>query len=240
MRKVLAGGKSDRVCLISQHPLVLGRLRDLLQGAALDIQSCRIETKHLVQPDTFTVGPATVHVLDLCAVPRITAERLASVLMSHKAPVKLIVLFEELEAGTAFPLLRIGAKGLLAMAELEGQFVRAVKAVAAGGYWVPRSTLAEFVDWLLASVNHRKLPSGSARLSARQRDVLNLLLENLSNKEIADKLHISEATAKFHVSNLLSKYGVQRRADLMVLCYQLSPEARMSMSGSVTNVPTPD
>jgi DNA-binding CsgD family transcriptional regulator len=50
--------------------------------------------------------------------------------------------------------------------------------------------------------------------------VADLLLENLSNKEIASRLHVSERTAKFHVSNLLAKYGVQRRADLILLFFQ--------------------
>jgi DNA-binding CsgD family transcriptional regulator len=50
--------------------------------------------------------------------------------------------------------------------------------------------------------------------------VLSGLLENLANKEVADRLHISERTVKFHVSNLLAKFGVRRRADLILLCYQ--------------------
>jgi DNA-binding CsgD family transcriptional regulator len=45
-------------------------------------------------------------------------------------------------------------------------------------------------------------------------------MQNLSNKEIGSKLHMSERTAKFHVSNLLAKYGVQRRADLILLFVQ--------------------
>ena len=45
-------------------------------------------------------------------------------------------------------------------------------------------------------------------------------MQNLSNKEIGSKLHMSERTAKFHVSNLLAKYAVQRRADLILLFVQ--------------------
>jgi DNA-binding CsgD family transcriptional regulator len=37
---------------------------------------------------------------------------------------------------------------------------------------------------------------------------------------VGDRLHISERTVKFHVSNLLAKFGVRRRADLILLCYQ--------------------
>jgi len=59
-------------------------------------------------------------------------------------------------------------------------------------------------------------------VSRREREVLDLLLDNLCNKEIASKLFISERTVKFHVSNLLSKFGVQRRADLIVLWMQRS------------------
>ena len=50
--------------------------------------------------------------------------------------------------------------------------------------------------------------------------MLDLLLDNPSNKEIAAKLFVCERTVKFHVSNLLSKFGVQRRADLIVLWMQ--------------------
>jgi len=46
------------------------------------------------------------------------------------------------------------------------------------------------------------------------------LLENLANKEIGDKLHISERTVKFHVSSLLEKFSVRRRTDLILLCFQ--------------------
>ena len=54
----------------------------------------------------------------------------------------------------------------------------------------------------------------------REQEVLDSLLENLANKEIASRFNISERTVKFHVSNLLSKFGVRRRADLILLCYQ--------------------
>ena len=53
--------------------------------------------------------------------------------------------------------------------------------------------------------------------------MLDALLQNLANKEIGDRLNISERTVKFHVSNLLQKFGVHRRADLILMCYQNRP-----------------
>ncbi len=51
-------------------------------------------------------------------------------------------------------------------------------------------------------------------LSARQREVLNAVLSNRANKEIASKLNITVRTVKFHISSLLSKFGVESRAEL--------------------------
>ena len=93
--------------------------------------------------------------------------------------------------------------------------------VANGGFWVPRSVLSGFVDSVLAGSHSRRLKvDAAADLSRREQEVLNSLLENLANKEIGNKLNISERTVKFHVSNLLNKFGVRRRADLILLCYQ--------------------
>jgi DNA-binding NarL/FixJ family response regulator len=57
--------------------------------------------------------------------------------------------------------------------------------------------------------------------SRREREIIDVLLLSLSNnKEIASRLNISERTVKFHVSNLLVKFNLKRRADLMLVCYQ--------------------
>jgi DNA-binding NarL/FixJ family response regulator len=86
---------------------------------------------------------------------------------------------------------------------------------------VPRALLSEFVDSILNSTRGRRLKVETAtELSRREQEVLDALLENLANKEIASRFNISERTVKFHVSNLLSKFGVRRRADLILLCYQ--------------------
>ena len=85
--------------------------------------------------------------------------------------------------------------------------------------------LSRFVDSILGIVHSRRLTRGPADLSRRERETLDALLENLSNKEIANRLHISERTVKFHVSSLLAKFGVRRRTDLILLCFQSRPIA---------------
>ena len=130
----------------------------------------------------------------------------------------MIVVAENFDQGAAFPLLRLGAKGLMTFGEANEQLGRAVQEVAGGGFWVPRALLSRFVDESVGAV--QTLRAGRrGPVESREKEVLDLLLENLSNKEVASKLNMSERTAKFHVSNLLAKYGVRRRADLILLTY---------------------
>jgi DNA-binding NarL/FixJ family response regulator len=78
------------------------------------------------------------------------------------------------------------------------------------------STLApEAVQLLIRSVDER--PKIGDDLTRREREVLNLLVKGLNNPEIADHLHITRSTAKAHVSNILSKFGVTNRGEAIAL-----------------------
>lgn len=132
---------------------------------------------------------------------------------------RLLAVAERLDEDSSFSLLRWGVKGLLAFSDTIDQLPSAVEEVARGGFWVPRPILSRFVETTLASAPQPLMAPAGRRLSAREEQVRDLLLENLSNREIADRLHMSQRTVKFHVSNLLAKFGVKRRADLIVLSY---------------------
>jgi DNA-binding NarL/FixJ family response regulator len=136
---------------------------------------------------------------------------------------RLIVIGETFTESTAFPLLRLGVKGLLPYAEMETRLPHTVKIVSNGGVWVPRSLLSRFMDSVLVDARNHSSVADASGISEREREVLEALLDNLSNKEIASKLKISERTVKFHVSNLLSKFGVERRQHLISRCLQVSP-----------------
>ncbi len=212
------------VCLLSHHPLVLEEFRKLLSSPHLKLQPQRLDASLATDLRHLSLPRATVYVIDADA-PRPAVQALVQTIAQRFPRACLVVAAEALTESNSFPLLSLGVKGLLGYAQACKQLPRAVRAVASGGYWVPRRLLSRFVGSMLKDVRARRPLGALARLSRREKEVFDTLLENLSNKEIASKLYISERTVKFHVSNVLAKFGVRRRADLILLCYQRESSA---------------
>ncbi len=216
----LNGKGGLKVCLLSPHPMVLHEFHRLLEDSGFHITSKQLDS--MLAPDlrNLDVPKASVYVVDAHAARQATGALLGNVLERY-AGARLLVVGDKLKETDSYSLLRQGAKGILSYAEAREQLPLALAQVAAGGIWVPRPVLSRFVDSILGSTQGRRLRVESPNeLSRREQEVLSGLLENLANKEVADRLHISERTVKFHVSNLLQKFGVRRRADLILLCYQ--------------------
>jgi DNA-binding NarL/FixJ family response regulator len=119
-----------------------------------------------------------------------------------------------------FEAIRSGASGFLVKDTEPVELLRAVRAVAEGEALlspsVTRKLIAEFAT-------RSRQPDSSHDLSAlteREREVMALVAEGLSNEEISRRLYVSPATAKTHVSRAMTKLGVRDRAQLVVLAYQ--------------------
>lgn len=216
-----------KVCLLSSHPLVLSDLERLLGRGGFDSRARLLQgpARPGAELRQTELPASSVYVLDASSAPGVT-ETFAASLRERFPASRVIVVAEQINEATAFPLLRAGVKGLLSYSELSRQLPEAAKTVAAGGYWVSRTLLARFVESIIASGSKPAPPTGPPELSRREREVLEALLENLSNKEIAARLYISERTAKFHVANLLAKFGVRRRGDLILQWWQSGPPVR--------------
>jgi len=200
--------------------MVLAEFRRLLEDSGFQISSKQIDS--LLAPDlrNLDVPRAAVYVVDAHAARQSTGALLSNILDRNEGA-RLLVVGDKLKETDSYSLLRQGVKGILTYSEARDQLPRALPQVANGGIWVPRPVLSRFVDSILSTTQGRRLRTNSGNdLSRREQEVLSGLLENLANKELAERLHISERTVKFHVSNLLSKFGVRRRADLILLCYQ--------------------
>ena len=208
------------VCLGWFHPLVPSEFRRLLSGNGLRLSDRRIDPKALTAGTRLRLARANVYILEAHSDLALTESLVTRLLEQHPGG-RILMVAERFDQRSAFSLLRLGVKGLLSFEQAASSLRRAVKEISREGFWVPRSLLSRFIDSTVRSLQpwNPKPLTDQAQLSRRENEVCGLLLENLSNREIASRLHVSERTAKFHVSNLLAKCGLRRRADLVVLSY---------------------
>lgn len=202
------------VCIVSAHPLVLEEFRALLPEPDFHARTIRVDA--IPPPDLHQVRPRpSLFVVDAYA-PVPAAAALVGSILEPFPHARALAVAEHLTEENGFALLRARARGLLTYSEARQRLPEACKLVAAGGLWAPRAMLSRFVDWNCSRAGNH-FPAGNTNGLGRSQAVLAALLENLSNKEIANRLHMSERTVKFHISRLLAAYHVRHRTDLILL-----------------------
>lgn len=116
--------------------------------------------------------------------------------------------------------IRAGAAGFLVKDTEPADLIRAVRAVHDGGALLSPGVTRLLLDRAAGGLRERPAPAVLGELTEREREVLRLVGEGLSNEEIAARLVLSPLTAKTHVSRIMQKVGARDRARLVVLAYE--------------------
>ena len=120
-----------------------------------------------------------------------------------------------------FAALRAGASGFLLKDATPEELLAAIRIVAAGeALLAPAATRYLVADFVSRPGVGRPDARLAGELTAREREVLVLIAQGLSNAEIAGRLVVSPATAKTHVSRILAKLGLRDRAQLVIAAYE--------------------
>jgi DNA-binding NarL/FixJ family response regulator len=208
---------------ISSHPLLTCAVEEVLA----DLK----EYQHL--PPASNEGEATsrtnlarLFLLDACSL-RTDLGRLADHCRASSPGSKFITLLPPAGSnhGEEIRLFHWGIDGFVELSETwRTELPEAIRSVLGGRYWVRPEVLAAFVGHADTLEQVRLLRGNS--LTAREGQILRLLLRHLTNKEISRQLAISERTVKFHVSHILAKFGIDDRRGLLT-------EARVSQESNV-------
>ncbi|MGQ9511719.1 helix-turn-helix domain-containing protein [Thermodesulfitimonas sp.] len=138
--------------------------------------------------------------------------------LKRRCPFTLpVVLVNNAERLDLLSLLQAGVRGCLPLWLLPRQIVQAVELIVKAGMLCLPRLGPEFFE--LAAKERE--PGGAALLTAREREVLLLLGQNLSNQEIGRSLFLSESTAKTHLRSIFRKLGVRNRTEALVAALRL-------------------
>ena len=157
-----------------------------------------------------------VLVLDV-RLPAVGGLEILAPVRSLSPKTKVLLLSTRLEDAFLSEALQQGAHGYLPKTATHRELLRAIRALAAGELWAPRTLLARVLERLRQHLEaHQSLPLAvHAPLTGREREVIEGVLQGLTNREIATQLGISEKTVKTHLSSVFRKLNVRRRVDLL-------------------------
>ncbi|HEU0175691.1 MAG TPA: response regulator transcription factor [Blastocatellia bacterium] len=136
---------------------------------------------------------------------------------------RVLVLISDFELEWRLRIVRLGVKGMVQKTEPPERLIAAVKSVYAGEVWLDPRTVSHALDDLLyagdVKQTNRVLNNG-VWLTGRERDIIALIGEGLKNKQIAERLYISEPTVRHYLTSIFEKVGVKGRQRLIVYAYQ--------------------
>ncbi len=206
--------KKIRVVLADDHPIVRDGLRKLLSleddieivGEAADGR----EVLQLVQetePD--------VVILDL-RMPNLDGLSALQALQQSNRKSKVIVLTASEDKNEFVQAMKLGCSGIVLKQTAPELIVKSIRKVYAGEIWLDSHTTAAVMRQFAApgeiiggAKNRERSP-----LSAREREIVGLVAQGYKNKEMAEKMFISEQTVKNHLHNIFDKLGVSDRLEL--------------------------
>jgi DNA-binding NarL/FixJ family response regulator len=201
--------KKPRVLLADDHQVVAEGLRSLLEPH-FDVLGIVSDGREVVAAAE-RLAPDVV-VLDI-SMPSLNGIEAARQMRAAHSRAKVVFLTMHREVTYAMRALEAGASGYVLKHSATAELVTAIQEALKGGTYITPQLAGD----LLNSVR-RGDPAGAetlGELTPRQREVLQLVAEGRSAKEIATVLHISRRTAEFHKARLMEALGIQNTAELI-------------------------
>ncbi|HEX6330828.1 MAG TPA: response regulator transcription factor [Actinomycetota bacterium] len=209
-----------RVLLADDQALVRAGFRALLEaqdgivvvGQAGDGNEA-IELARTLIPDVILMDVRMPGLDGLAATRAIAGD-------AELAEVRIVILTTFELDEYVFESLKAGASGFLVKDTEPADLIRAVRAVAAGDALLSPGVTRRLIEEYATRAREPSATPSLAELTDREREVMALVAEGLSNEEIAGRLFLSPATAKTHVSRAMGKLGARDRAQLVVFAYE--------------------
>lgn len=202
-----------RVLLADDHAIVRRGLRSLLEAGGAEVVGEAGDGFDAVRL-TQETHPDVI-VLDI-AMPRLNGIDVASRVRALEAPPKVIILSMHADESYILRALAAGAQAYLLKDSTDEDLWPAIRAVMSGMPFVSAAVSAVLVEDYVRHLQSRGLTDTFHLLTAREREVLQLLAEGRSNKEVAALLDVGLSTVETHRANLMQKLNLHNTAEIVL------------------------
>jgi len=209
------------VLLIDDHAVIRSALRFLIEKQPGMVVVGEAGTKAEALPIAAREQPEII-VLDLCLGEESGLDLIPE-LMGAAEDAKIIILTGISDPAEHQRAIRLGAMGVVRKETSAEMLLKAIRRVNEGELWLDRHMTANLVVGLRRDLQAPKAPADAdkaSQLTGREREIVELIGEGLKNKQIADRLCISEATVRHHLTSILRKMEVADRMELLIFAYQ--------------------
>ena len=162
-----------------------------------------------------------VLLLDL-SMPRMHGLDTLRDLAEQHGKTRILLLTAEIEKPQLVTALQLGARGAVMKESASALLLKAIYCVLNGEYWVGRESVSDLITAMRTSDQDKSRANAGRgyQLTERELQIMTLIVGAAGNKEIADKLGISEKTVKHHLTNIFDKVGVSTRLELAMFAIQ--------------------
>jgi DNA-binding NarL/FixJ family response regulator len=212
-------GNAVRVFLLDDHEIVRRGVKELLEAEG-DLE---VVGEAGTAAEALARIPPTrpdVAVLDV-RLPDGDGVQVCREIRSSHPEIQCLMLTSFADDQALFEAIMAGASGYVLKQIKGADVVEAVRSVAAGRSLLDPSVTARVVERLRKGSEEDEL---LARLSPQERNILRLIADGLTNRQIAEQVHLAEKTVKNYVSNLLAKLGMERRTQAAVYAARLGAQ----------------
>jgi DNA-binding NarL/FixJ family response regulator len=208
-----------RIVIVEDHRFVRESLRLLIESQNDMVIAGEAETAEQVLETVRREKPDII-VLDLNLGGVNIVESVPEILEASKST-RVLVLTGIQDAELHLRAVRLGALGLVLKSQAGNTILKAIRKVYAGEAWIDsHMTTSLIVD---VSTEEKKRSHEAAKielLSPREREVITVLCEGLNNRQIANRLFISESTVRNHITSILAKLELLDRFELAIYSYR--------------------
>jgi DNA-binding NarL/FixJ family response regulator len=205
---------SIRVVLADDHPVVRAGLRAVIEKSKEDIAIVDEAINGMEVLKIAEKSPADVYLLDV-EMPHLNGIETAERLLKKDPKAKIIILSIHDSRIFVQRALRCGVKGYILKESATDEVIQAIQEVYKGRFFLSPGISNYIVDGFLGKIGAGKDKSEGNGLTKREREIVQLIGEGSTNKEIAQKLNLYLNTVQVHRRNLMHKLNIHKQADLI-------------------------